>query len=358
MIKAEEQIFNLFPNCIPVKGIKRSIICDVYRGRFRFIPNVLYYILTKFRKKSISEIKFYFENKNDAFIDEYFNFLGNNEFGFFCTKQEQSLFPKLDTTFENPFTVTNCIIDIDHCSNYDLKNLFKELEQIRCLFWQIRIYENFHLNKIENIFSFSKDIHLNSIHLITPYHNEMSIDKIIRFYKKYPIAQIDFHSVPAHKLDWNKKFKHHPIKFHKKNISDEKHCGVINSNYFNPTLKLFAESQNYNSCLNQKISIDVNGEIKNCPSMKQSFGNIKNTKLQEVIIQKEFRKYWNINKDQINICQDCEFRYICTDCRAYLTNPEDILSKPLKCGYNPYTSKWEEWSNNPLKQSAIKYYEL
>jgi hypothetical protein len=69
-----------------------------------------------------------------------------------------------------------------------------------------------------------------------------------------------------------------------------------------------------------------------------------------------FRKYWDINKDKIHVCKDCEFRYICTDCRAYVEDPEDILSKPLKCDYNLYTGEWSEWSTNPLKQKAIDFY--
>jgi hypothetical protein len=56
------------------------------------------------------------------------------------------------------------------------------------------------------------------------------------------------------------------------------------------------------------------------------------------------------------VCKDCEFRYICTDCRAYLEDPYNEYSKPLKCGYDPYTGEWSEWSTNPLKQAAIKYY--
>lgn len=87
-------------------------------------------------------------------------------------------------------------------------------------------------------------------------------------------------------------------------------------------------------------------------------GNIKDTTLQEALDHPDFRKYWNITKDQIAVCKDCEFRYICTDCRAYIENPEDIYSKPLKCGYNPYTSEWEEWSTNPLKQTAIDFYAM
>ena len=90
--------------------------------------------------------------------------------------------------------------------------------------------------------------------------------------------------------------------------------------------------------------------------MSESFGNIKNTTLEEAVNHPNFKKYWDITKDQIEVCKDCEFRHICTDCRAYVETPEDQYSKPLKCGYNPYTNEWEEWSTNPLKQKAIEFY--
>ena len=94
--------------------------------------------------------------------------------------------------------------------------------------------------------------------------------------------------------------------------------------------------------------------------MAQSFGNIKDTTLEEALNHPDFKKYWNVTKDQIEVCKDCEFRHICTDCRAYTErthfNGDIDLSKPLKCGYNPYTNEWAEWSTNPLKQKAIEYY--
>jgi SPASM domain peptide maturase of grasp-with-spasm system len=142
----------------------------------------------------------------------------------------------------------------------------------------------------------------------------------------------------------------------KQELTDSKSCGNIHHNYFNITYESFSESQHHNTCLNRKISIDVHGNIKNCPSMPQSFGNIKDTTLEQALEHPDFKKYWNITKDQIEVCKDCEFRHICTDCRAYTEDPENMLSKPLKCGYNPYTNVWEEWSTNPLKQKAIEYY--
>ncbi|MCU7617403.1 hypothetical protein NZ698_09350 [Chryseobacterium sp. PBS4-4] len=101
--------------------------------------------------------------------------------------------------------------------------------------------------------------------------------------------------------------------------------------------------------------------IRNYPSMPQSFGNIKDTTLEDELCHKDFKKYWNLTKDKIEVCKDCEFRYICKDCRAYTERTHEDnegldISKPLKCGYDPYTGEWEEWSTNPLKEKAIKYY--
>ena len=38
-----EDKISLFASCIPVKGAKKSIICDVFRMRYHPIPNALFY---------------------------------------------------------------------------------------------------------------------------------------------------------------------------------------------------------------------------------------------------------------------------------------------------------------------------
>ncbi len=139
---------------------------------------------------------------------------------------------------------------------------------------------------------------------------------------------------------------------------DRKCCGVVHQNYFSNNPWAYNLSRQENSCLSYKVSINNIGEIKNCPSTPEVYGNIANVNLVEATMQPDFKKYWKITKDDIQVCKDCEFRYICTDCRAYVENPDDLYSKPLKCGYDPYTCTWEEWSTHPLKQSAIASYEL
>ena len=92
--------------------------------------------------------------------------------------------------------------------------------------------------------------------------------------------------------------------------------------------------------------------------MQNGFGSVNDTQLKYVVTDKDFTSIWSITKDQISVCKDCEFRHICTDCRVYKENPNDEFSKPLKCGYSPYTNEWEDWSINPLKKEAISYYKL
>ena len=118
-------------------------------------------------------------------------------------------------------------------------------------------------------------------------------------------------------------------------------CGLVQPEYFMLNLSFFTESQEYNTCLNRKLCIDNEGNIKNCPAMKQSFGNIKDITLQEAISQPGFTDLWFINKDQIDVCKDCEFRRMCMDCRCFIKDPGNIYSQPAKCTYNPYICKWE-----------------
>jgi len=98
---------------------------------------------------------------------------------------------------------------------------------------------------------------------------------------------------------------------------------------------------NYNSCLYKKIGIDVDGFIKNCPSTKKIISHVNN--INTLKINELETELWYLKKDDISICSDCEFRYICNDCRVKTMN--GIKSRPTTCEYNPYTSQWEDNDN-------------
>ncbi len=141
-------------------------------------------------------------------------------------------------------------------------------------------------------------------------------------------------------------------------LKNNDHCGSISIDNFDINLFMYLDSLNFNTCLNKKITISETGDIKNCPSMSSTFGNISLTKFSDLILYSEFTKLWKVTKNLIDVCKNCEFRYICTDCRFYITDPTDIYSKPLKCGYDPSTGTWDKWCDDKNKLSLFKNYYL
>lgn len=350
--------FILFADCIPVKGFNRSIICDTKSNNFYFIPNGLYDLLETYNGKSIQDIKNDFEYQYHEIIDEYFDFLICNRLLFFHSNP--ALFPKMGTAWNSSSLITNIIIDYDEVL-HDFNVLLPQFESLKCSYIQLRFYKKISLDYINSIVEALKKekSRIVSIDFIMPYYDNFNLEELNRLV----LENSRIHSVILFNSPLDKSYnplrkKMGYVTLVKRNVINEKHCGIINEEYFYSNIKLYSESQHHNTCLNKKLSIDKEGNIKNCPSMTTSFGNIKNTTLTEALDKPDFKKYWNITKDEIDICKDCEFRHICTDCRAYLEEPENSFSKPLKCGYDPYSNKWSDWSTNPLKQKALEFYEI
>ena len=351
-----ETPFKLFTCCFPVAGVERSLVCDVQRKKYQFISSALYEILTEHDGKTLNQVKSAYNNEHDETIEEYFDFLEQEEYIFFTDTPQY--FPKMDLRWEEPFKITNALIDIDSNSpELPWENIIEEFEKLGSKHIQIRSFSDKPLSFFEDILQKCENKRIVSIELIIKYHSDFDKRLLFDFCQKYPrVFSIYAHSAPCSEtLHISEQGTGH-IFFTTDTITSSNHCGIISQDYFTINIKTFTEAQKHNTCLNRKISIDNEGYIRNCPSMKEHYGNIKDTTLQKALAHPDFKKYWFVNKDQISVCKDCEFRYICTDCRAYIENPEDMYSKPLKCGYNPYSCEWEEWSTNPLKQKAIAHY--
>jgi len=351
--------FLLYANCVPVQGYSRSSICDLQKNEMHLIPNSLYEILLHTRSKNISEIKCFYQ-KEDKTIDEYFDFLLENELGFLIDDLSWSTyFPPLQLHWDYPFDVSNCIIDLKPETDIlVISRLARELDDLYCANLQIRFFNpSENLALLSEILTHFSDTTITNIEIITSGSFISSKDWKSFCDNNIKVTRLIVHSSEEDIITESDLYLT-PIVFTSKIVSDVKHCGIINTDQYVINLTTFTESLHHNTCLNRKIAIDIDGNIKNCPSMPESFGNIKDTTLQEALAKPGFKKYWNIKKDEIAKCKDCEFRHVCTDCRAYLENPEDIYSAPLKCGYDPYTCTWEDWSINPLKQKAIGYYKM
>lgn len=354
-MKNRDEIPLLFECCRIVRGYNRSVICDLQRFSYRFIPNELADLLIRFKGLSVESIQAEYDHLYDDIIQENFDLLKTSEIVFYTTHPEW--FPDMSLEWHDPSPLTNAIIDVIQIDSMDFGNLWTQLSDLGCEHIQIRIFGVVGLHELETALALIGTQRVTAVEILFPYIPNISEQYLVDVVFRQPrISALLIHSAPETRLVYESETNMGTIYFLEETLSDNSHCGQIFQNLFTVNITNFTESHHHNSCLNRKISIDTEGNIKNCPSMSQSFGNIRDTTLQQALEHPDFKKYWNVTKDQIEVCKDCEFRYICTDCRAYIENPQDMYSKPLKCGYNPYTCEWEEWSTNPLKQKAIDYY--
>lgn len=338
----ENHYFKLFACCLPIKGVARSAIYDLQRYDYEFIPNVLYEILHGCSEMTIEAIKQQYGHENATMIDEYFDFLVEKEYGFWCNKEELSIFPAIDISWDVPFDITNAIIDFDANTTHNLHQIAYDLNLLGCRAIELRFYDTFNVESISKILSYFDNSRIRTILPIIKFDNAIT-DSDIEFLcgKHQRIKHILIHSSPENRhIKSDRTFSR--IEYSVRKFDDESCCGNVLPAYFRVNTQMYIESQFFNSCLNQKISVDRKGDIKNCPSSAISFGKINETTLRDVALyHPDFKKMWNINKDQVKVCQDCEFRYMCTDCRVFISDEKDLFSKPQKCNYNPYTATWE-----------------
>lgn len=359
------QYLHLYADCIPVKGFARSAIYDLTRNEIFLFQSkfydVLQYLVADKIEIQINKIK---SDKTKRLIIEFIDFLEHTET--VCFLEEVSMLPRIEERWDMPAIISNSIIDVDK-TIHDFNKIFNELDNLGCKFVQIRSFSNLlDIKNLNNILSLVCHKSIEGVEIILRHNLMMMDDDYIQLIKDHPIlTNMIVHSSPLDRdLPINfgcdedsKSLLTKKIHFVSQIIDSQLHCGIISPQYLNaPSALNFFETKLFNGCLNRKISVDSCGDIKNCPSMPQSFGNISHTNLSDVINIDGFKDKWNIVKDQIEICKDCEFRYACSDCRAYLEVPDDIYSKPLKCGYNPYTADWKEWTQKAMSFSAIQYY--
>ncbi len=328
--------FKLFNSCRVVKGYSQAVIYDLERvNNTRTIPVFMYDVLTKHEQKSIEEIKIYYGEKFDDIIEEYFEFLIEYEYIFICSKNELKSFPTINYKFSTYKKITNSIWDIKEYRQKEAKQIIEQLSNLRCEAIEIRFYQIISMNKIKNLLQLFENTSITSIELIIKHNQKTTLQEFKLLLLNHPrIRKISIYASPFNEQENN-------IYFYKQQVNPSKDCGEVSDSFFSINFDMYSESQSCNTCLNKKISIDVNGEIKNCPSMQKSYGNIRNTTLLEALNAKEFKDLWHIKKDDIQVCKDCEFRYMCTDCRVFIDNPNDIYSRPSKCNYNPYIAKWK-----------------
>lgn len=346
--------FELFANVIPVKGFMRSILMDLQRGTFHFIPNEIEALLQNECRQAMFSELIYTLPESEA-IQEYINFFIDQQLGHYIEAEASPYFTALPLQWDFPAAITNAIIEVSEYTLPYLKDILVQLNELGTEYFECRITGTVpdpdFISEVARIISKSGEL---KAHLLfnapdvplSFYHALVDTAPQISEIKLFNTAPLE-----DRPLRYGGRITRNSL------ILDNSFCGFIDPAFFRVDMHFFTESQQHNTCLNRKLCIDREGQYKNCLSLPQSFGNISSgTSIQEVLRNESFLAKFYVHKDLIKVCRDCEFRHMCSDCRAYTEDIDDALSKPLKCGYDPYTNVWQAWQERKESWATFKQY--
>ncbi|MBS7234125.1 grasp-with-spasm system SPASM domain peptide maturase [Flavobacterium psychroterrae] len=348
-----ELYFILSSSCKIVRGYKRSVIIDYSRGNLYFISHEYHELVDIIDRNQIKKIVESLEDEESIIcFEEFLSFIIENELAFLVKNADR--YPKISEEVDENFVLLqDVIIEVDE--NLFNKNNFialcEDLTSLHCQDFQIRLLSDFSNKFFNEIMLLISGTNCNYLEIHCSYNEETTRELLHKFIEEHSlISRMVIYGAPIiSKYEViNEVEGHYPISLGEMIYLDYPFdsgncCGIINHENLNFTsFHLHNKLKTKNGCLDKKITIDKNGNIKNCPSMKNMYGNIEETSIKSVVNNNVFTKFWDINKDQISVCKICEFRYNCTDCRAFIEDSNDLYSKPSKCSYNPVTTLWED----------------
>jgi SPASM domain peptide maturase of grasp-with-spasm system len=322
--------FKLFSSCIPVKGYKESIIYDLQYRNFYPISNILYDVLVANENRSVGELKLHFDNDFDQGIDSYFNLFVEENIGQLVEKETS--FPKLDLSYKHYSLIEYAIIEYRFFNpDYNISKAIDQVLETGCEYIQFRFFGKVNIDVIIKVF---EQINVSKVKGVEVYIDGSEvqfpedIDSMFQDFKH--IINIVLYNCIGD--EWP--FKSTKIVSTKVNI-DPFMSDFVCPDSYDVNMHLFTLAQQYHSALYAKVSICIDGSIKNYVSHKPTYGFIQAGNLLEIVKSDSFQQVWNISRNNIEKCKDCKFRFACTY-NSNLIKKEDKYHLVDDCSYDPY----------------------
>lgn len=325
-------ILYLYPCIKLVKGAERSALYDLQRCRIYTIPNSFSELLTN----GVFDIEHTLLTypHSSSIVYQYAAFLIDNELARRC--DSDTVLQKIDEQYYSPYTITHAILDYDETMSYSLKKAIDELSDMRCDGLKLRFFKILPVDFIKDTFELFHETSIRGVEYIIQFdENRCDYHDLSNLIELNPrIQSVLISNTPSHYI-CNRNSLSQKLFFTKDAITTPDSCGIFHPSFLRPVQEFYQLSLNHNNCLYGLISINSKGYICNCPSLHQTFGHYNNTRLKDVIENPQFLKLWNITKDKIDSCKNCELRYACQDCRAFIDDDKIEYAKPYKCHYHP-----------------------
>lgn len=362
--RRDEYVF-LFSDCVPVEGAAASAIYDLTRKHISTFPSAYFPFFALFRARRLGEIVDALSpEEHEGFLD-FLDFLLEQEY--VAVVADAAAFPAISRAWDAPCAIHNAIVDV-RGQHHDYRKIVAELSGLGCQHLQVRGYAGvFGLAELDELARLCRGSSIQTLEAILAHEPGRSDDDYVAVVGAHRlITGLTVHSAPQERrlaVDYGARgdaatLLTLEISMTVKPLESALDCGQIGKRQLlPPTTPTFNELQQFSGCLNRKLAIDERGEVRNCPAMRGSFGDHRAVSLAQVVADEAFRRVWAARNDEIEVCRDCPYRYACTGCRALLSDPGVEDSKPLKCGYDPYTDTWADWQSRAGAAAALAHYQ-
>lgn len=290
----------------------------------------------------MGELKSFYNHEHDAGITALFDYIARKGYGFYTSTPQY--FPPLDLSWASPFPITNAVIE---AHNWDISSAaLSEIVGIGCQAIALIFLAHISLSSIEQLF-ISKIKHSQTSYasIYMPYNETISRKDIEKILIRNQIISnisllVDCKQQSIALLNELPTLLQSRVQLVDADVlSLGKNTTIFANKNFVVNVTAFSEAQKYNLGQNRRVCIDRLGRIKNDLSHTTCFGQVGVDRVAEVLRSSAFRQKWTVAKDKVQVCCDCQYRYMCVD----FTDIEFVGGKWHRveaCRFNPHRNSW------------------
>jgi SPASM domain peptide maturase of grasp-with-spasm system len=336
-MNTSKMYYKIFDCCKVVEGPTRCIIYDLQRKKYYSVSK---YLNTFLEKIGIHEVNSTAYNNTDQ---ELINYLLSKEILFVMDECLINQFPASDETWLYPAHITNAIITLSKPFCFNLEFLLTQLDEIICRDI-VFIFDGYlpSIKYLDEIYKSFEGSLVKTSDLFIPYSTEEVLEAYKGLTDKYNrISSIFIYGAPDNLAYKSSVVEPGNIFLQKSALLNTNEIPNITPDHFSLNGDLYRESLMYNTFFNRKIFLDQMGNVFNAPNSLNSYGNLSAEPILKIIDKVDFQKYWPLKKGIIDVCRECEFRYMCVDSRIPVQRKNGEWFHSYECNYNPYIAKWK-----------------
>lgn len=329
-----KKYYRFYECCKIVKGANRTAIYDLQRFNFYFIPNSVMEIFLDYENIKIKTLFNDYSSQRNQLM-KYFDYLLCNELIF--TTDNPETFPRMNSVFEKPHFLDFLFLEIDNLQKFKISFLRKNIDKtgVDHIVFINSSSSTENLNIVLNLLIDSRVKLITYISLF----DKTLINETLNLKSKHErLKKIFFYNSPTELTQSN---EDENVEYFEGTLSSLLNRRISSVKSLTLNIKTYLESLSYNLYYNRRAYINNCGEVKPSYNHKEYYGNITDENLNDIILKDNFQNIWKLTKDQIEVCKDCEYRYMCPDNRIPIKNKNMHYHKDT-CNYNPYTNTWKQ----------------